>query len=85
MLFTILLRSNYIVNAAIKNLSHNEIDTAFKKLNISSKDINKNESITSDELYLFKPNILQAIEYIREKKPPRYECHLRASEENRSI
>ena len=56
------------MNAAIKNPSHNEIDAAFKNLNISSKDKNKNESITSDELFLFKPKILQAIEYIREKR-----------------
>ena len=56
------------MNAAIKNPSYNEIDAAFKNLNISSKDKNKNESITSDELYLFKPKILQAIEYTREKR-----------------
>ena len=56
------------MNAAIKNLSDNKIDAAFKNLNISSKDKNKNESITSDELFLFKPKILQAIEYIREKR-----------------
>ena len=56
------------MNAAIKNPSYNEIDAAFKNLNISSKDKNKNESITSDELFLFKPKILQAIEYIREKR-----------------
>ena len=56
------------MNAAIKNPSYNEIDVAFKNLNISSKDKNKNESITSDELFLFKPKILQAIEYIREKR-----------------
>ena len=51
-----------------KNPFYNEIDAAFKNLNISSKDKNKNESITSDELFLFKPKILQAIEYIREKR-----------------
>ena len=56
------------MNAAIKNPSYTEIDAAFKNLNISSKDKNKNESITSDELFLFKPKILQAIEYIREKR-----------------
>ena len=56
------------MNAAIKNPSYNEIDATFKNLNISSKDKNKNESITSDELFLFKPKILQAIEYIREKR-----------------
>ena len=56
------------MNATIKNPPYNEIDTAFKNLNISSKDKNKNESITSDEVFLFKPKILQAIEYIREKR-----------------
>ena len=54
------------MNAAIKNPPFNEIDATFKNLNISSKD--KNESITSDELFLFKPKILQAIDYIREKR-----------------
>ena len=54
------------MNAAIKNPSFNEIDADFKNLNISSKD--KNESITSGELFLFKPKILQAIDYIREKR-----------------
>ena len=56
------------MNAAIKNPSYNEIDAAFKNLIISSKDKNKNESVTSDKLFLFKPKILQAIEYIREKR-----------------
>ena len=54
------------MNIAIKNPSFIETDVAFKNLNISSKD--KNESITSDELFLFKPKILQAIDYIREKR-----------------
>ena len=65
---SVLFRSNYIMNAAIKNPSYNKIDAAFKNLNISSKEKNKNESITSDELFLFKLKILQAIEYIREKR-----------------
>ena len=56
------------MNTAIKNPSYNQIDAAFKNLTISSKDKNENESITSDELFLFKPKILQAIEYIREKR-----------------
>ena len=54
------------MNEAIKNPSFNEIDAASKNLNISSKD--KNESSTSDELFLFKPKILQAIDYIHEKR-----------------
>ena len=49
------------MNAAIKCPSYNEIDTAFKNLNISSKDKNNNESTTSDELFLFKPKLLQAV------------------------
>ena len=59
------------MNAAIKNPSYNKIDAAFKNLNISSKDKNNNESTTSDELFLFKPKLLQAVEYIREirKRP----------------
>ena len=56
------------MNAAIKNPSYNEIDTVFKNLNISSKDKNKNEPITSDELFLFKPKISQAIEYVCKKR-----------------
>ena len=56
------------MNAAIKNPSYNKIDAAFKNLNISSKDKNNNESTTSDELFLFKPKLLQAVEYIREKR-----------------
>ena len=43
------------MNATIKNSSHVK---------------NKNESITSDEHLLFKPKILQAIDYIHEKKRP---------------
>ena len=54
------------MNAAIKNPLFNKIDAAFKNLNISSKD--KNEPITSDELFLFKSKILQAIDCIREKR-----------------
>ena len=54
------------MNATIKNLLLNEIDAAFKNLNILSKD--KNESITSDKLFLFKSKMLQAIDYIREKR-----------------
>ena len=47
--------------------SYNEIDVAFKKLNITWHDIN--ESIpSSDEILPFKPKILQAIKFIREKK-----------------
>ena len=56
------------MNEAIKNPSYNEIDAAFKNLNVSSRNKNKNESITSDKLFLFKPKILQATEYIREKR-----------------
>ena len=54
------------MNIAIKNPSFIETDVAFKNLNISSKD--KNESITSDELFLFKPKILHSIDYICEKR-----------------
>ena len=56
------------MNAAIKNPSYNEIDTVFKNLSISLKDKNKNEPITSDELFLFKPKISQAIEYVCKKR-----------------
>ena len=52
----------------IKNPSFDEIDSAFKNLNITSHDKNKNESITSDELIFFKTKVLQAIDYIREKR-----------------
>ena len=41
-----------------------------KILTIRDTIKNKYESITSDELLLFKPNILQAIDYIHEKKRP---------------
>ena len=58
MTFTTLLRSNYIRNATIKNPSFNEIDATFKNLNITSKDKNKNESMTSDEPLLFKRKIV---------------------------
>ena len=55
------------MTVAIENPSCNEVDVAFKKLNITSHDIN--ESIpSSDEILLFKPKILQAIKFIREKK-----------------
>ena len=43
------------MNAAIEGPSYNKIDAAFKNLNISSKDKSKDESITFDELFLFKP------------------------------
>ena len=56
------------MNAVIKNPSINETDAAFKNLNITSQDRNKNESTTSDELLLFEPKILQTIDYIREKR-----------------
>ena len=56
------------MNATIKYPSYSEIDAAFKNLSISSKDENKNELTTSDELFLFKAKILQAVEYIREKR-----------------
>ena len=68
------------MNAAIKNLSFNEIDAAFKNLNISSKD--KIELTTPDELFLFKPKILQAIDCIREKRFSQYKCHFQVPEEN---
>ena len=68
------------MNAAIKNLSFNEIDAAIKNLNISSKD--KIELTTPDELFLFKPKILQAIDCIREKRFSQYKCHLQVPEEN---
>ena len=58
---------NYIMDATRKNPSFNEIDAAIKNLNITSRNKNKNESITYDELFLFKPNILEAIDYVREK------------------
>ena len=55
------------MTATTENPSYNEIDVAFKNLNISSHDIN--ETIpSSDEILLFKPNIPQAMKYIREKK-----------------
>ena len=55
------------MTATIENPTYNEIDVAFKKLNITSNDIN--ESIpSSDEILLFKPKILQAIKFIRENK-----------------
>ena len=56
------------MNATIKNPSFDEIDSAFKNLNITSHDKNKNESITSDELIFFETKVLQAIDYIREKR-----------------
>ena len=47
-----------------ENRSYNEIDVAFKNLNITSHDIN--ESIpSSDEILLFKPKISRAIKFIR--------------------
>ena len=55
------------MTATIENPSYIEIDVTFKKLYITSHDIN--ESIpSSDEILLFKPKILQAIKFIREKK-----------------
>ena len=55
------------MTVTIENPSYNETDVAFKELNITSHDIN--ESIpSSDEILLFKPKILQAIKFIREKK-----------------
>ena len=55
------------MTAAIENPSYNEINVAFKKLNIPSHDIN--ESIpSSDEILLLKPKVLQAIKFIREKQ-----------------
>ena len=52
------------MTVAIENPSYNEIDVAFKKLNITSHDIN--ESIpSSDEILLFKPKISRAIKFIR--------------------
>ena len=44
------------------------MDAAFKNLNITSKDKNKNESMTSDELLLFKRKIVQRIDYICKKR-----------------
>ena len=53
--------------AMIENPSYNEIDSAFKKLIIRSHDIK--ESIpSSDEIFLFKPKMLQGIKFIRKKK-----------------
>ena len=52
----------------IKISSFNEIGAAFKNLNITSHDKNKNESFTSDELLLLKQKFLQTIDYIREKR-----------------
>ena len=46
----------------------NEIDAAFKNLNITSQEKNNSESITSDQLLIFKPKNLRAIDYIREKR-----------------
>ena len=55
------------MTVTIENPSYNEIDVAFKNLNITSHYIN--ESIpSSDEILLFKSKILQAIKFIREKK-----------------
>ena len=59
---------NYIMDATRRNPSFNEIDAAIKNLNITSRNKNKNESITYDELFLFKPNILEAIDYVRENE-----------------
>ena len=61
-------RSNYyIMTATIENPCYNGIDVAFKKLNITSHDINKSIP-SSDEMLLFKPKIVQAINFVREKK-----------------
>ena len=57
------------MNAIIrKPPSFNEIYAVFKNLNIISHNKNKNESITSDELLLFKTKFLEATDYIREKR-----------------
>ena len=58
------------MNTTIKNPLFNKTDAAFKNLNITSRNKYKNGSITFDELLLFKPNILQAIDYICEKRKP---------------
>ena len=42
------------------------MDVDFKKLNITSPD--KTESVTADEPLLLKPKIMQAIDYIRNKR-----------------
>ena len=55
------------MTATIENPCYNKIDVAFKKLNITSNDINKSIP-SSDEMLLFKPKILQAINFVREKK-----------------
>ena len=39
-----------------------------KNFNITSQEKNKNESITSDQLLIFKPKNLRATDYIREKR-----------------
>ena len=59
------------MNAIIrKPSSFNEIYAVFKNLNIISHNKNKNESITSDELLLFKTKLLETTDYIREKRKP---------------
>ena len=55
------------MTVAIENRSYNEIHVAFKNLNITSHDINES-ILSSDEILLFKPKILQTIKFIREKK-----------------
>ena len=56
------------MHGMLKNPSCNEIDAVFKNLNISSHDKNKNKSVTSHELFLFKLKILQVIDSIGEKR-----------------
>ena len=55
------------MTVTIENRSYNEIDVAFRNLNIRSHDINKFIP-SSEEILLFTPKILQAIKFIREKK-----------------
>lgn len=45
---------------------YTEIDVAFKSLNIKSSNIIESVS-SSDEILLFKPEILQAIKFVGEK------------------
>ena len=57
----------YIMSETRENPFYTGIDVAFKKLNITSHDIN--ESVpSSDEILLFTSKILQAVKFILEKK-----------------